>query len=80
MRSKNGGSVSTPACHVSVQMCRKIRGLGCVNQARTRVRVTQPSPYIFLHICIYSTKTNVCACLVGSSGSAMRGGWQETRP
>ena len=36
----------------TVQKCRKIRGLGCVNQAPTRMRVTQPSPHIFLHICI----------------------------
>ena len=35
----------------SVQKCRKIRGLGCVNQASNRARVTQPSPCIFLHIC-----------------------------
>ena len=35
----------------NVQKCRKICGLGCVNQARTRARVTQPSPRIFLHIC-----------------------------
>ena len=34
-----------------VQICRKISGLCCVNQARTRARVTQPSPHIFLHIC-----------------------------
>ena len=34
-----------------VQKCRKMRGLGCVNQARSRERVTQPSPRIFLHIC-----------------------------
>ena len=26
-------------------------GLGCVNQARTRARVMQPSPHIFLHFC-----------------------------
>ena len=35
-----------------VQRCRKIRGLGCVNQAGTRSRVTQPSRHIFLHICM----------------------------
>ena len=34
-----------------VQICRKIRGLGCVSNVRARVRVTQPSPRIFLHIC-----------------------------
>ena len=34
-----------------MQKCRKIRGLGCVNQACTRARVMQPSPHIFLHIC-----------------------------
>ena len=36
-----------------IQKFRKIRvrGQGCVNQARTRARVTQPSPHIFLHIC-----------------------------
>ena len=34
-----------------VQKCRKIRQLGCVNQACTRSRVTQPSPHVFLHIC-----------------------------
>ena len=32
-----------------------MRGLGCVNQACTRARITQPSPHIFLHICISST-------------------------
>ena len=36
---------------IAVQIRRKIRGLGCVNQARTRARVTQPSPHIFLRIC-----------------------------
>ena len=30
----------------------KIRGLGCVNRACARARFTQPSPHIFLHICI----------------------------
>ena len=35
----------------NIQKCRKIRGLGCVNQACTRARVKQPSPHIFLHIC-----------------------------
>ena len=35
-----------------LQKCWKVRGLGCVNQACTRARVTQPSPYIFLPICI----------------------------
>ena len=35
-----------------LQKCRKIRGLGCMNQGCTRARVTQPSPHIFLHICI----------------------------
>ena len=29
----------------------RICGLGCVNRARARVQVTQPSPCIFLHIC-----------------------------
>ena len=36
---------------ICLQKCRKIRGLGCVNQARIRARVTQPSPRIYLHIC-----------------------------
>ena len=36
-----------------VKKCRKIHRLGCVNQGRTRARVTQPSPRIFLHICRY---------------------------
>ena len=36
-----------------IQICRKIHWLGCVNQARTRARVTQPSPHIFLRICTY---------------------------
>ena len=33
------------------------------------------------HVGVYATKTNVCACLVGRSGSAMRegDGRQETR-
>ena len=35
-----------------VQICRKICGLGCVNRARVRVQVTQPSPCIYLPICI----------------------------
>ena len=39
------------ATNTHVQKCRKIRGLGCVNKACTRARVTQPSPHIFLHIC-----------------------------
>ena len=30
------------------QRCRKICGLGCVNRAYARTRVTQPSPHIFL--------------------------------
>ena len=34
-----------------IQKCRKIHGLGCVNHTRAWVRVTQPSPPIFLHIC-----------------------------
>ena len=39
-------------CHIlHVQKCRKIQGLGCVNRAYARARVTQPSPRIFLHIC-----------------------------
>ena len=29
-------------------------GLGYVNQACTRARVTQPCPHIFLHIYIYN--------------------------
>ena len=33
----------------SVQKC---RNAGCVNKSRTRARVRQPSPHIFLHICI----------------------------
>ena len=44
-------------CFISfgiVHKCNEIHGLGCVNQAGTRVRVTQPSPHIFLHICILS--------------------------
>ena len=36
----------------SVQKCRKIYGLGCENRAHARARVTQPSPHIFLHVCI----------------------------
>ena len=36
---------------VQIQKCRKICGLGCVNRARIRARVTQPSPCISLHIC-----------------------------
>ena len=35
----------------SLHICRKIRGLGCVNQTSTRARVTQPRSHIFLHIC-----------------------------
>ena len=33
-----------------VQKCRKMCGLGRVNCARTKARVTQPSPHIILHI------------------------------
>ena len=43
---------SAIAIREHIQKCRKICGLGCVNQACTRVRVTQPSPHIFPHICI----------------------------
>ena len=39
----------TPPYHI--QKCRQIRRLGCVNQALTRVQVTQPSPDMFLYIC-----------------------------
>ena len=34
-----------------VQKCRKIHGLGCVNQAGIGARVTQPSSSILLHFC-----------------------------
>ena len=34
-----------------MQICRKICGLGCVNHAHARARVTQPSPRSFLNIC-----------------------------
>ena len=34
-----------------IQKCRKKCGLGCVNRARAKARVTQPTPHIFLHIC-----------------------------
>ena len=36
-----------------IQKGRKICGLGCVNQACTRARVTQPGPHIFLYICSF---------------------------
>ena len=47
----------------NVQKCRKIHGLGCVNLACARARVTQPSPHIFLHTCNVhgSRKTNTMA-------------------
>ena len=41
-----------------VQKGRKICGLGCVNHARTRARVTQRRPHIFLLICIFLGKHN----------------------
>ena len=44
---------------LKVQKCKKIRGLGCVNQACTGARVTQPSSHIFLHICTYHSHHDV---------------------
>ena len=38
--------------HRQIQKCRKICGLGCVNRARARARVTQPSPCIFFCISV----------------------------
>ena len=35
-----------------IQICRKIRGLGCVTRALVLSWFTQPRPRIFLHICI----------------------------
>ena len=35
-----------------VQICKKIRGPGCVIRALGCARVTHPSPHIFLHFCI----------------------------
>ena len=51
---------------LSIQKCRKIRGLGCVNQACTRARVTQPSPPIFLHICTVWNEARAPSALFGS--------------
>ena len=53
------GTFDTQNCTVTVQKCRKIRGLGCMNQARTRARVTQPSSHIFVHICTLYHQ-NIC--------------------
>ena len=39
----------------TLQICRKIRGLGCVTRTLVCMRFTQPSPHIFLHICITRT-------------------------
>ena len=50
----------------SVQKCRKIHGLGCLNRACARARVTQPSPHIFLHICSDMDRTNSILVLIGS--------------
>ena len=43
--------------HENEQKCRRICWLGCVNHMCTRVRVTQPSPCIFLYFCylLYNT-------------------------
>ena len=46
-----------------IQKCRKIRGLGCVNQACTRARFTQPSPHILLHICTMIDKLIMKSCV-----------------
>ena len=35
----------------TLQICRKIRGLGCVTHAPVHAGFTQPSPHIFLHFC-----------------------------
>ena len=53
MRDRRGcqGGSRRKGMYECVQKCRKICGLGWVNRARARVRVTQPSPHIFLHIC-----------------------------
>ena len=38
-----------PIHPTNVQICGKICWLGCVNRMCARVRLTQPSPHIFLH-------------------------------
>ena len=38
--------------HKYLQMCGKIRGLGCVTRALAHARFTQPRPHIFLHFCM----------------------------
>ena len=44
----------------AVQKCRKMCGLGCVNHVRAREPVTQPSPRIFLHICMDGCRMHAC--------------------
>ena len=50
--SQNGKNIS-----VNLQICRKIRGLGCVTRALVLAWFTQPSPRIFLLIC------SDCSCM-----------------
>ena len=59
--------------------CQSVKIGGCAVCALKTGAASSPA----CHVSVYATKTNVCACLVGSSGSAMReprGRWQETRP
>ena len=52
-----------------LQTCRKICGLGCVNRARVRARVTQPRTSIFLHICTRSNFNSACHWHEGNSST-----------
>ena len=63
--SVNFSSKSSPFCIQTVslgqiQICRKIRGIGCVTRALARARFTQHSPHIFLYFCIHGEKKKVC--------------------
>ena len=43
---RNGTFMGSLHCRQTLQKCRKIHGLGCVNHVGDRVRVTQTSPRI----------------------------------
>ena len=46
----------------SLQKCKKIRGIGCVNRVRARARITQPSPSIFLHFRTQNRPDQLAKC------------------
>ena len=51
----------------SLQICRKICGLGCVTRALVLAWFTQPSPCIFLHICTVGNRSDVIPGFGGQS-------------